>query len=355
MKSNSYFKQIFSAIKLPLIAVFIALLIGGILIMISGFNPIEAIFKMFKGGFGNFYYISMTITRATPIIFAGLAGALAWGSGYPSLGAAGQMVFGAFISSIVAINFPGPTYIVVIASLISGMLSGMLYSLLATWISKTFQLYLLIITLMLNYIADFVTSYFTMYIFKDPFGADASAIQTQKIIDIIPRMSDKYTLHYGTVIAIITVVIVLFIVKRTSFGYKAKIGGLNPKFADYGGINSTKMMYFVLMLSGAIAGLGGAVEVLGNRYRFIDGMLTSAGYAWTGIIASLMSSNNPIGILFSSIFLAGLTTGGGSIERSMGVPSEITIIIQGIITLFITARFSMKFLNSRKDGGEFGN
>ncbi len=101
-------------------------------------------------------------------------------------------------------------------------------------------------------------------------------------------------------------------------------------------------MYYVLLFSGALAGLGGAIEVLGTCYRFVDGMITSPGYAWSGIIASLMSSNHPIGIFVSAIFLAGMTTGGSSIERSMGVPSEVTIIIQGIITLLITAKFVIK-------------
>ena len=162
-------------------------------------------------------------------------------------------------------------------------------------------------------------------------------------------MFEGYSLHWGFVIAIICVLIVLFIMKRTSFGYKAKMGGLNPNFANYGGVNSTKMMYYVLMLSGALAGIGGACEVLGTRYRYVDNMITSPGYAWTGIIASLMSSNHPVGILVSSIFLAGLTTGGSTIERSMGVPSEVTTIIQGIITLLITAKFAVKWYKKKQN------
>lgn len=103
------------------------------------------------------------------------------------------------------------------------------------------------------------------------------------------------------------------------------------------------------MLSGALAGVGGACEVLGTRYRYVDSMITSPGYAWTGIIASLMSSNHPVGILVSSIFLAGLTTGGSTIERSMGVPSEVTTIIQGIITLLITAKFAVKWYKKKQN------
>ena len=117
------------------------------------------------------------------------------------------------------------------------------------------------------------------------------------------------------------------------------MGGLNNRFAEYGGVNSLKTMYLTLALSGALAGLGGAVEVLGSRYRYIDKMITSPSYAWSGITASLMSSNNPIGVLISSVFLAGLTTGGSSIELRMSIPSEITSIITGVLTMFVTAKF----------------
>ena len=337
--------KMLKALKLPMIATLIGLIIGGIVIALSGFNPFEAITGMFVGGFGSTYYLTTTLTRATPIIFAGLAGALAWGSGYPSLGAAGQMVMGAMTSAIVANICPGPDAVVLVVALFSGVLAGMAYSLLSIYISQRFELYLLIITLMLNYIADYIASYLTSYVVKDPAGLDSSAIQTQLIEgSVLPRLLEGYTLHLGFILAVLTVLAIFFMMKQTTFGYKAKMGGLNPEFANYGGIKSTRMMYYVLLLSGAIAGMGGACEVLGTRYRYVDGMITSPGYAWSGIIASLMSSNHPIGILVSAIFLAGLTTGGSAIERSMGVPSEVTIIIQGIITLLVTAKFTIKYV-----------
>ena len=351
MKSKiNKFAGFFEPLKHPIQAIVVGLILGGVIIGLSGFNPIEAMLGMFKGGFGSAYYLTTTLTRSVPIIFAGLAGALAWGSGYSSLGAAGQMVLGAFTSAVVAANCPGPAAFVVFVSLLTGMLVGILYSILSAYLSERFKLDLLIITLMLNYVADYIASYFTTYVVKDPQAVDSSAIQTQKLTDtILPKIFKGYSLHWGFVIALIAVLLILFVMKKTSLGYKGKMGGLNPNFANYGGVNSTKMMYYVLMLSGAIAGIGGACEVLGARYRYVDAMITSPGYAWTGIIASLMSSNHPVGILVSSIFLAGLTTGGSTIERSMGVPSEVTTIIQGIITLLITARFAVKWYKKNKE------
>ena len=120
--------------------------------------------------------------------------------------------------------------------------------------------------------------------------------------------------------------------------------------AQYGGIKAKKTMYISLFISGCIAGLGGACEVLGTKYRYIDTMITSPGYSWSGITASLMSNYNIIGVLFSSIFLAGITVGGSSIELLLGIPSELTQIIQGVITILVTAKLVIGFKKTSKGG-----
>lgn len=332
-------KNLFQALLFPAIAVVVGLTVGGIIIASTGADPFKAILGLIKGGFGTVHALTTTLTRATPIILAGLSAALAWGSGYESMGAAGQMIVGAFTTAIVAVRVPGPAWLAATAAILAGMAAGMLYSLLSAYISAKFDVYLLIVTLMMNYLADNLADYLTTYNFRDPDAADRLAVQTQKITTILPRILEGYTLHYGFLIALAAVVLMAFIMGRTSFGYKAKMGGLNPKFAQYGGVNSRRTMYLTLLLSGALAGLGGSVEVLGARFRYIDGMITSSNYAWSGITASLMSSNNPIGVFVSSVFLAGLTTGGGSIELKMHIPSEITTIITGVLTMFVTAKF----------------
>ena len=215
--------------------------------------------------------------------------------------------------------------------------------------------YLLIITLMFNYVANYFASYLTNYVFLDPYALDKLAIQTQKIEgSILPRLFPKYTTHWGFIIALVVVILVDFMVRKTSFGYKARMGGLNAHFAEYGGIESRKTMYKVLMISGAVAGLGGACEVLGTKFRYVDEMITSPGYSWSGITASLMSNYNIIGTLFSSIFLAGITIGGASIELTMNIPSEITQVIQGVISMLITAKIAIDWakLSRRKESAE---
>lgn len=339
---KSFSSKIPSSLKQTFFAIIVGFIIGGIVIYWSGFKPFEAIQRLLVGGFGSKYYLTTTLTRSIPIIFASLSAGMAWGSGYPSMGASGQMIFGALVASQVAIIPSEHPVFIVIAALICGAGAGMLYSFLAGWISERFKLYLLITTLMMNYIADNVASYLTHYMIKDPFGLDSSAIQTQKIESaILPRLFEDYTLHWGFIISIAIVILLWFVNSRTVFGYRARMGGTNALFTEYGGVNSKKMMYGMLLLCGALAGLGGACEVLGNRFRYIDGMISSSGYVWSGIISSIIANYDPIGMFFSSIFLAGLITGGSAVERSMGVPSEVSAIIQSIITLLITAKFAL--------------
>lgn len=343
----------FNDISYSLIAVVIGLIVGAIIMALTGFNPIEGIVGLVKGGFLSPYAIASTFTRATPIIFAGLSAALAWGSGYSSMGAQGQMIMGAITAAIVAPLIKGPAILVVIVTLLASMLAGALYSLLSAYISAKFDAYLLIITLMFNYVADYFASYLTNYVFLDPYALDKLAIQTQLIENgTIPRIFSRYTTHYGFLVALLCVALVAFIINKTSFGYKARMSGLNPNFAEYGGIQSSKTMYKVLLLSGALAGLGGALEVLGSKFRYVDKMITSPGYSWSGITASLMSNYSAIGVLVSSIFLAGITVGGSSIELLMSIPSEITLIIQGIITMLVTAKFVIKLPKFKKKEGD---
>lgn len=337
------------SLTLPLFAIALGFLIGGLVIACSGYNPFSAIWGILAGGFGSGYYLSATLTRATPIIFAGLAAALAWGSGYPSMGAAGQMAMGALAAAITAIYCPGPAAVVCIVSITVGTIVGMLVAVFSAYICDRFEMWLLIVTLMLNYVCENICSYLTTYVVKDPQAVDASAIQTQRIeVGTLPRLFEGYSLHLGFVLAVLVVVGVALVMRRTSFGYKARMGGLNPHFADYGGISSRKMMFLIMMLSGALAGLGGACEVLGTRYRYVDAMIASPGYAWTGVITTLMAGHDPIGVLFCSIFMAGISTGGSAIERSMGLSADIVSIISGTITLLVTAKFTLNWKNCRK-------
>lgn len=324
----------------PFVAVSCGLLVGAIVILLSGQNVLEAYAAMIRGAFGSPFYLSSTLTRATPIIFGGLAIAVAWKSGYEVMGGEGQMIFGAFLSAVVAVAMPGPGIVKILAAILAAVLVGGIYSVFSGWLYDAFAVPFVISTLMLNYIANYLAGYWTSYTFRDVTAADNTAIQTQKIgesarlIKLFPDLS----INIGFVFALLAAVAVLFLFQKTVFGYQARMNGLNPKFAWYGGIDSKKMLYLVLFLSGVLAAFGGAMEVLGTKFRYTDNMIFSTGYAWTGMSAALLAEFHPIGVVVGSIFLAALSTGGTAMQRATGIPVEAANMIEGVITLFMSAK-----------------
>ena len=174
------------------------------------------------------------------------------------------------------------------------------------------------------------------------------------IIGGLPRLSSTSTFNAGFIVAILVVVFMVFITRKTVFGYESKMGGFNPSFARYGGTKQVKVMLITMALTGAIASMAGSAEVFGLKYRYADGMLSSTSYAWTGLQAALIAGLDPVGMFFVSIFLSGLQIGGSAIQRSLGIPLEIATIIQCCITLFVSVKVVIRFVKKPKAAKEGG-
>ena len=249
------------------------------------------------------------------------------------------MVTGTIVAAIVALKLPGPSLLILLIAWIAGMVAGALYALIPAIIQRKFGASLIIISLMLNYVANNITSYLVTYPLKDNAG-DAMAIQTPAFREGIRlfRFFKGSTLN-------------IFFKKKTILGYESKMTGYNPHFAKYGGVKEKKVMLLTMALSGAIGAIAGCTYAFGVSGRFIDGMLTSTNFAWTGLMAALIADLNPVGILISSIFLSGLQIGGATLQRSMSIPSEIATIIQCCITLFVSIKIVIKFKQRKKKSG----
>lgn len=340
---NQIIKRAVMPLKNMFLATGIGFLVGAVIISICGKNPLEAYAIMFKGAFGTPYYFTTTLMIATPIIICALGVAFSWRCGYSNLGLAGQMIWGGLVASQLALYVPGNGAVKIVAAIIGAMAVGGLYAFIPAFLNYKFNVSLIIATLMMNYIATNISFYFVQYHLLDPEAKDTAAVQTAQISAQaqLPKLLEGYSLHAGFIIAILCSAAFYWIFKYTKFGYHSRMCGLNANFSVYGGENHGRMIYATMVMSGAMAGLAGAVEVLGTRYRFINGAFDSSGFAWTGITASLMMNHNPIGILISSIFLAGISAGSAAVQRSIAVPLEVANMIQGTITLFITAKFVM--------------
>ena len=352
---------ILDTVTQPLFAVLISFLLGAVVILVIGKNPLQAYGEMIRGAFGKQVYLMNTLKRATPIAMGGLAVCMAWRSGYEAMGGEGQMILGAMAAALVGYYLPAPGWLRIPACILAAAAAGALYSMLSGWLFERFDVTFIISTLMMNYIANYFAAYLCNYPLRDP-EANVYQMQNAQTGKLPPEATlppiAKGWVHWGFALALVAVIVTWFLFNKTSFGYKSRMGGLNPRFALYGGINARRMLYLVMILSGVMAGLGGAFEAMGSKGRYVDQMIFSTGYAWTGMVAALLANMNPLGTLLASILLAGLAVGGSTMMLNMDIPLEVCNIIEGIITLFMSARMiriaagNMRRRKQAKEGGK---
>ncbi|ANY70283.1 ABC transporter permease [Paenibacillus sp. BIHB 4019] len=345
-------KGILGALMQPLLAIIVGLGAGAIAIAIVGGSITETYAEMWKGAFGSFYFFTNTLSRATPIMLIGLGVALAFRAGFFNMGSEGQMVLGALSAAVTAIYLPGPAWLKLVAALLAGVIAGGLWSAFAGWLDARFRMNLLITTLLLNYIASLFAGYVVSYPLMDRSGSAAMAqtVMVDKSV-WLPKLFQGMSLHAGFLFALIGAIALAWFMRYMVKGYEIRMMGGNPLFASYGGVNRGRLMLYSMFVSGGFAGLAGAGEVLGTQYRYLDGALTSPGYAWSGIMATLLAGSNPLGTALAAILLAALQTGGMGVERNTDVPLEVSSIIQAVLILFISAKFTYSFFKKKKKAG----
>lgn len=318
--------------------------------LLTGHDPLQAYWALLIGGFGgpNFSNLSATITRAIPIVGMGIAAAIAFRAGFANLGGEGQLVLGGLTAALVGVYVPLPAPILVVVVILAAMLVGGAYALFPTWSQFRFHVPLLISTLLLNYPARYFASYVVTQLVRDvPSGMPQTYMVPAELR--FPILVKSSQLHAGLFITLAVVLIAAFIVNRTVIGYRIRMTGLNTNFARYGGVNYQRLGYTVMFASGAVAGLVGAIEVLGVNYRFIDEALTTPQYAWVGLMSALLVNSSPIGVLVAGFFFSALLTGGFGMERLTEVPRELSLVLEACIILLVAAQSNFNFGQSNKE------
>jgi ABC-type uncharacterized transport system permease subunit len=329
-----------------IIAVLFALLVGAIVLAVTGYSPIEAYGAVLTGAFGDIYGIGQTFTQATPIIFTALAFLFSYKCGLFNIGAEGQLLVGGFVAAIVGISAPGlPMFIHLPLALIAGAAGGALWGFFPGVLKAKLGANEVITTLMLSYVALYITSYMVNYPFKAPGMVPQTILITPSAE--LPGILPPTQLSASFIIALVSAGTVAFLLERTTIGYEIRAIGLNKKAAESGGIDIKKGIILALVISGALAGLGGAGEILGVHHRYIDGF--SPGYGWDGLAVALIGGLNPYGAIIAAVFLGALRSGGQAMSRSTGVPLDIVFVLQALVILFVAAPRLIRYL--LKKGG----
>lgn len=334
-----------SAVLIQLVAIILAFLVGAVVLFFTGYSPFQAYYAMASGAFGDMYGIGQTLTQATPLVFTSLAFLISLKAGLFNIGAEGQFLMGAFGSTLAGIYLEGlPWFIHVPLSLIAGMVFGGFWGLIPAILKTRYGAHEVITTMMLSYVAFHVTSYFVNY----PFKAPGWVAQTVRIAETarLPRILPPSQLSAGILISVGLVVFTHYLLQKTVLGYELRAIGLNPFAAESSGINIDHGILVSMVLSGAMAGLGGASEIMGVHLRFILGF--SPGYGWDGLAVALVGGLNPIGSFFASILFGGLRSGGMIMTRATGVPLDIVIVLQALVILFVAAPRLIRSVLRRK-------
>ncbi len=328
----------------PLLAVLGAVVIGAALMLAAGHDPIAAYRAMLGGALGGrgFAGLLATLARATPIVGMGLAAAVALRGGFLNLGGEGQLVLGALASALFALRVPLPGPLLLPAALLAGALAGGAWAMLARALEVRLRVPLLIGSLLLSYPARYLASYLVNHPLRDVASGMSQTFRIPQSVELV-RLTAGARLHAGALVVLALVLAAAWIVRRTGAGYELRMTGKNPRFARYGGVDVRRLGFGAMLASGAVAGLVGALEVLGTHHRFIDGALTDPLYAWTGLMAALLAGSRPLGVLAAGLFFSAVTTGGFAMERGARVPRELSQVLQALMILLIAARGSFHF------------
>jgi simple sugar transport system permease protein len=310
------------------LAVFIGLLIGAIILWITGYNPLTAYGLLAKSSLGDYHSIIETLNAMTPIIFTGLAAAVMFKSALFFIGMEGQLYVGALFAFIAGYMIQLPPIIHMAIALLAGGLGGLLWGLGPGYLKAKFGVNETVISIMLNWVAIYLTDYVVLYVFPDP---KATITRTYKISPtaVLPRISSNLPLNWSFILAVLTAILTGFILYKTTTGYEMRVVGFNPRAARVAKINVERVYLKTFLFSGFLAGLAGSSMILGVfnsiPYRF------SPGYGWDGITAALIAQNNPYFVLISSLLLAVLRTGSFGMMVGIGVSSDLILVIQGVV------------------------
>lgn len=300
--------------------------------------------SIWAGSFGEKSHLIETFVFATPLIFTGLAHAVAFKTGLFNIGVEGQFIIGMLMATLVGL-IPGiPSIIHIILIFIAGIAGGALWAAIPGYLKAKIGTNEVVNTIMMNFIAMNVSNYFTMGPFHKPDSASTNPIQSSA--ELTRFLGENYRLSTGIFIALILAVLVYILFWKTTIGYEIRAVGLNPYAAEYGGISIKKNIILAMAISGAIAGLGGAIHVAGVQHLSVQ-LFGFPGFGMDGIAVALVAKSNPIGVIFSAILFGALNLSSGTLML-YGIPKTISNLIQGIVIIFIAAEYIFKLISEKR-------
>jgi ABC-type uncharacterized transport system permease subunit len=320
----------------PVLAVAASLVVSGVVMAITGTNPFTAYHALFEGSLGSSFGLSVTLVRMTPLLFAGLGVAISFRAGVFNVGAEGQLYAGAIGATAAAIylhGLPGPLLVVV--SVLAGFVGGAVWILIPAWLRAYRGVSEVVVTLMFNFIGIYLTSYLVNLDYG-PLGLKDAAYPQSATIPTkaeLPILWPTTQVHAGLALAGFLAVCLFVVIRWTPFGFRVRTVGASPEAARFAGMPVRRVLMTVLLLSGGLAGLAGASEVLGLKYALYANF--SPGYGYDAIAVALLARNSPIAAIVSAAFFGAMRAGAVDMEQTTGLEGSFVLIIEALAILFL--------------------
>lgn len=333
-------------ILVPLISILLGLIIGAIVMVISGFSPVDGYLALWNGIFMDTYTMGETVRQITPYVFSGLAVAFAFRTGLFNIGVEGQLIMGWLAAAYVGAKFELPTLIHVPLALIAAAVAGALWAFIPGLLKAKLQVHEVIVTIMLNYTALHVANALIGVISggeeRTPKVQETASLRSE----FFETLTDYSRMHWGVVVALLAVLVMWFILEKTTRGYELKAVGFNKHASQYAGMSVNKNIILAMVISGAFAGLGGAMEALGT-FGNMSKLHGFTGIGFDGIAVALLGANQPFGVLLGAILFGSLKNGGLNMPSEAGVPTEIVNIVIALIIFFVASGYIIRVVLER--------
>ena len=340
---------------LPVLATLAALGVGGVMLLLLRVNPIEAYAALWDGAFGSSNAFAETLVKATPLLLVAIGICISFRGDVINIGGEGQMIVGAILATWVGLTLTEmPGWATITLSLLTGFVGGAIWGGIPGYLKAYFNVNEILSTVMMNAIAVQLMNFLLRGPMIDPSQAQlASKIpQTARLLEIfrLPRFVPT-RLHLGALIAVVLAILVYILLWRTTLGYRIRAVGQNPRASRYAGIKVPRYVVVALLLSGAFAGLAGAIQVFGVNYRMItdgsaSGFTGSAGF--NGIVAALFGQLHPLWSIPASILFGALLVGANNMQRAVQVPSALVIGLNGLVVVFVVSSELWRRLRQRR-------
>ena len=335
--------QTVNGIRRILITMLVAMLIGALFIIAIGENPLAAYAALFKGALDGKLRLGTTLAGFTPLLLTSIAFAIAAKAGAFNVGVEGEVFLGGITAAYIGINWTFlPKPLLYVACFAGAMIVAAAWAYIPAALRAYYNVNEVCTTILMNTVALYITS----YLVSGPMSAGTANAQSLPVTVTLYQFMKPSSANVGIIIAIITVVLIIFMLQKTSWGYKIRTVGLNPTHADYVGISSKKVFIGAMMLSGMLGGMAGCIEVLGVHGYFLNNFATGLGS--NGMLASLIVKNDMIFTPFMAFFLAVLKSGAMGMQQATGVPKSLVDTITAVFIIIATMETAFQFVQKRK-------